>query len=244
VCSGFLQQRYPPAGGQRHPSTKRHVRIKEGDHIQMKKIGAAAFFCTLLFAIGAFAFQYPSSQPNSGQMGTSPSQQTTQPSQTMPPSQQTPSQQAPSTGPSQPGQSAQGQQGQSNIDNQVKVLADQLNLTPDQQSKVRVILVDQHEQAVGLIKDSALSREDKMAKIHSLREGTIAKVRQVLTDDQKPKFDQMIQQQDERIRQREQGGTTPPSGTSPSSTPPGSSTPPSSTPPPPSNPPGSIKPPQ
>src|SRR5215471_162917 len=162
----------PPAPCDRHPSTKRHVRTKEGDHIQMKKLRATALLCTLLFAVGVFAFQYPSTQPNSGQMGTSPSQQTTQPSQTTPPSQE----QTPSTSPSQ--QEHQPAQGQMpNIDNQVKMLSDQLNLTSDQQSKVRVILVDQHEQAMGVIKDNALSREDKLAKIHSLREGTIAKVR-------------------------------------------------------------------
>lgn len=214
----------------------------------MTKFRAAAFFCTLLLTIGALAFQSPGSQSSSGQMGTSPSQQTTQPAQTTPPSQETPS-----TTPGQqaqpPGQGQMGNQGQSNIDNQVQILASQLNLTPDQQSKVRVILVDQHEQAMGLVKDNSLSREDKMAKIHSLREGTIAKVRQVLTAEQKPKFDEMIQAQDERIRQREQGQTpNAPGTTSPSSTPPGS-TPPSGTPPssstPPSNPPPSgVKPPQ
>jgi periplasmic protein CpxP/Spy len=210
----------------------------------MKKIRATALLCTLLFAVGVFAFQYPSAQPNSGQMGTSPSQQTTQPPQTTPPS-QTPS--TPSPQGQQPGQ---GQM--PNIDNQVKMLADQLTLTSDQQSKVRVILVDQHEQAMGLVKDNGLSREDKLAKIHSLREGTIAKVRQILTAEQKPKFDQMIQQQDERIRQEQGGSNTPPGTSSPSSTAPGSTapstTPPASNPPgktpPPSNPPSGIKPPQ
>ena len=210
----------------------------------MKKIRAAAFICTALLAIGAFAFQSPGNQSSSGQMPASPSQQTTQPTPTTPPSQETPSatpgQQAP-----QPGQGQMGSQGQSNIDNQVKILADQLTLTSDQQTKVRSILVDQHEQAMGLVKDSTLSREDKMAKIHTLREGTIAKVRQVLTDEQKPKFDQMIQAQDEKIRQREQGGTPgsmPPGSSSPSSTPPPGTPPPSSTQP--SNPPSGAKPPQ
>jgi protein CpxP len=211
----------------------------------MKRIRATALVCPLLFAVGVFAFQYPSAQPNSGQMGTSPSQQTTQPPQTTPPSQ------TPSTPSQQEQQPGQGQM--PNIDNQVKTLSDQLNLTPDQQSKVRVILVDQHEQAMGVVKDNTLSREDKLAKIHSLREGTIAKVRQILTDEQKPKFDQLIQQQDERMRQRDQGGNnTPPGTSSPSSTAPGStapsSPPPASNPPgntpPPSNPPSSIKPPQ
>jgi len=129
------------------------------------------------------------------------------------------------------------------------MLSDQLNLSTDQQSKVRTILVDQHEQDMTVVKDSTLSREDKMAKIHSLREGTIAKVRQVLNADQKPKFDQMIQQQDERIKQHEQGsspepGANPPGSTSPSSTPPPTTMPPSSTQPPASNPPSGVKPPQ
>lgn len=129
------------------------------------------------------------------------------------------------------------------------MLSDQLQLNADQQSKVRTILVDQHEQAMTVVKDNALSREDKMAKIHSLRESTIAKVREVLNNDQKPKFDQMIQQQDEKIKEREQGtspapGANPPGSTPPSSTQPSTTMPPSSTQPPASNPPSGVKPPQ
>ena len=213
----------------------------------MKTIRAAAIFCTVLFAIGMFA-QTSGTQSTPGQMGT-PQQTTPAQPQMTPPSQQTPSGQA-----SQPGsgsqagqsapQSAPGQSNQSNIDNQVNILSEQLNLTKDQQEKVRSILVDQHEQAMTLVRDNTLSREDKIAKIHTLREGTISKVRGVLNADQKPKFDAMLQQQDERMRQREQGGSgnepggsNPPSGMSPSGTPP-SGTPPSS------NPPGTVRPPQ
>ena len=137
----------------------------------------------------------------------------------------------------------------SNIDEQVKILSDQLNLTPDQQSKVKNILVDQHQQAMNLVQDSSMPREQKMDKIHSLRETTIGKVRQFLNAEQKPKFDQMISQQNERLRQRQEGApssSTPPSGTSPSSNMPGnnppsgnspSTTPPGSTPPSPTRPP-------
>src|SRR5215469_13594964 len=87
-----------------HPASNyRAPRLtKEGDHIQMKKIRAAAFICTALLAIGAFAFQSAGSQSSPSQMPTSPSQQTTQPSPTTPPSQETPSttpgQQAPQPG--------------------------------------------------------------------------------------------------------------------------------------------------
>lgn len=211
----------------------------------MKTIRAAAIFCTVLFAIGMFA-QTSGTQSTPGQMGT---QQQTTPAQ---PQMTPPSQQAPSGQTSQPGsgsqagqstpQSAPGQSGQSNIDNQVNILAEQLNLTKDQQEKVRSILVDQHEQAMTLVRDNTLSRDDKIAKIHTLRDGTINKVRGVLNADQKPKFDAMVQQQDERMRQQggsgnEPGGSNPPSGMSPGSTPP-SGTPPTS------NPPGAVRPPQ
>jgi len=138
----------------------------------------------------------------------------------------------------------------SNIDEQVKILSDQLNLTPDQQSKTKNILIDQHQQAMTLVQDSAMPREQKMEKIHSLRETTIARIRQLLNDDQKPKFDQMIAQQNERLRQRQEGAptsSTPPSGNPPSSTMPGnnppSGNPPSNTPPS-NNPPTPVKPPQ
>jgi len=209
----------------------------------MKKIMAAALFCILVFAIGVFA-QNPA-QPNSAPMGTSQSPQTTQPSQTVPPSPATPS--------GQSGSSAQqpSQAQMSNIDEQVKILSDQLNLTPDQQSKTKNILIDQHQQAMTLVQDSAMPREQKMEKIHSLRETTIARVRQLLNDDQKPKFDQMIAQQNERLRQRQEGAptsSTPPSGNPPSSTMPGNNPPsgtsPSTTPPGSTAPPSPVKPPQ
>ena len=203
----------------------------------MKTIRVAALFCTVLFAIGMLAAQTPGAQSSPGQMGTSPQQTMPGQPQQMPPSQQTP---APS------GQTApQSPQGQSNIDNQVNILTEQLNLTSDQQSKLRSILVDQHEQAMTLVKDNTLSHEDKIAKIHTLREGTISKVRGILTDAQKPKFDAMVQQQDERVRQREEGGSNPgePGGANQpgSTTQPG--TPPAGTPPA-NNPPGAARPPQ
>jgi hypothetical protein len=208
----------------------------------MKTIRVAALFCTVLFAIGMLVAQTPGTQSSPGQMGTTP--QTMPGQQQMPPSQQTPS--APSGQTTAP----QSSQGQSNIDNQVSILTEQLNLTSDQQTKLRSILTDQHEQAMTLVKDNTISHEDKIAKIHSLRESTITKVRGMLTDAQKPKFDAMVQQQDERMREREQGGSSPsePGGANqPGSTQPGANqpgaTPPAGTPPT-SNPPGAMRPPR
>jgi hypothetical protein len=91
--------------------------------------------------------------------------------------------------------------GRPSIDDQVQSLAQQLSLSADQQAKVRAALEDQHSQATSVVQDSALAREDKIQKIHALREATIAKVRTSLNDDQKKKFDQMVQQQDQHQQQ-------------------------------------------
>ena len=196
------------------------------------KIRATVFLCTVLFAVGLFA-QYPATQPNQSQPGMS------QPPQTTPPSQSTPS--APSGQQGQP--PSQGQSQGSNIDEQVKILSNELNLTPDQQDKVKTILTDQHQQAMTVVQDNAMSRDDKLNKIHSLRETTISKVRQILTAQQQPKFDEMIA----NMRQRQEGGAPPSGATSPGNNPP-ASTPPGATPPtgqPPAGmPPASGRPPQ
>jgi hypothetical protein len=166
----------------------------------MNTIRTAFFSCTLLLAVGAFAWQYPS--------GSQPAQQPqTQPSQ---PSQSQPSQTQPSQnqGATQPGAQPQGpgQPGQAHsIDDQVQSLTAQLNLSPEQQAKVKTALEQQHSQAMEVIQDNSLAREDKIQKIHVIRENTIAKVRATLTsDDQKQKFDQMLQAQDDRMRQQQQ----------------------------------------
>jgi periplasmic protein CpxP/Spy len=112
----------------------------------------------------------------------------------------------------------------SNIDEQVKVLSDHLNLNQDQQTRVRSILLDQHDQAMALIQDNSMERQAKIDKIHNLRTVTIDKVRQVLTSDQRPRFDEMVQQQDDRMRQRQEqngaGTSNAPSSNPPAGTPP------------------------
>jgi hypothetical protein len=178
----------------------------KGDHYQMKLIRTAIFSGTFLLAVGAFAQQYPSgSQAPQPQGGMQPSQ--TSPNQ--PPTTQ-PSQN-PGDAQQQPGAQSQGAPMASHpsIDDQVKSLSDQLNLTADQQAKVKSALEDQHTQAMTIVQDNSLAREDKIQKIHGLRETTISKVRTALNDDQKKKFDQMIQEMDQR-QQQQQGASQPP----------------------------------
>jgi len=191
----------------------------------MKSIKRTLLICITLLATGAFASQYP----------TSPAQQSSQPGQ-MPQSQgstQQPAQTAPGT--TQPGQpqAAQPDQqapqpGRPSIDDQVKMLTQELNLTPDQQTKLKSVLEDQHSQAMTIMNDSSTPREDKVQKIRSLRETTISKARAMLTDDQKKKLDAMLQESDHMHPQAPSGasgttqpGTSSPSSSQPSTNPPG-----------------------
>ena len=96
------------------------------------------------------------------------------------------------------------------IDDQVQSLAQQLNLSADQQAKVKTALEDQHTQAMNVVQDSAMSRDDKIQKIHTIREGTINKVRTALNDDQKKKFDLLVQQQDQHFQQTHPQAAQPP----------------------------------
>jgi len=127
-----------------------------------------------------------------------PSQPSTQPSQTQPGQDQNaqPGQQQP-----QSGQTSGQIAAHPSIDDQVQSLAQQLNLSADQQAKVKTALEDQHTQAMNVVQDSAMSRDDKIQKIHTIREGTISKVRSALNDDQKKKFDVLVQQQEQHFQQ-------------------------------------------
>ena len=171
----------------------------------MKLIRTAIFSCTFLFAVGAFALlQYPSgSQPQAPQGGMHPSQ----PSPNQQPGQ--PSQDPNAQPGQQPSQSSPSSSGAPTIDDQVRSLSDQLNLSPDQQAKVKTALEEQHTQAMSIVQDNSMPREDKISKIHGLRETTINKVRTALNDDQKKKFDAMIQEMDQRQQQQQSAQPAP-----------------------------------
>jgi hypothetical protein len=151
----------------------------------MKKIQAIAGFCVLFLALGAWAFQTPepSSQPQS--------QQPQEPSQ----------QPQPPQGPSQPQPSS--------IDEQVKALSLELNLTADQQPKLKAILEDQRAQGLAIVNDNTTAREDKVQKLHALRQSTIAKVRDMLNDDQRKKLDEMLQEPDQAPPPKDQSSGPP-----------------------------------
>ena len=74
-------------------------------------------------------------------------------------------------------------------DEQLKVLAPRLELTSDQQHKIRPMLQDLHRATAKLVLDESLSRQERHNKLMALRYKTDAQVRTILTDDQKQKLD-------------------------------------------------------
>jgi protein CpxP len=109
----------------------------------------------------------------------------------------------------QPGPGHMGRQ-QMTPDEQVARMTKRYNLSADQQTQIKPILADQQTQMMALRQDSSLSREDRMAKMKTIREGSNTKIQALLNDSQKQKFAADQQQMQERMQQR--GGGAPAGG--------------------------------
>jgi protein CpxP len=98
-------------------------------------------------------------------------------------------------------------------EHQVEFLTKKLNLTPDQVTQVKAIDDDSRTQLMALRQDSTTPQADKRAKMMDIHKASQDKIRAVLTDDQKTKYDALQAQMRERreSRQAGQGATPPPS---------------------------------
>src|SRR6266851_9100626 len=77
------------------------------------------------------------------------------------------------------------------VDEMVQTMSDKLSLTDEQKPKVRKIAEDMHKKMESMKDDqSSVSREDRMAKMRSAHDETMAKVWAILHDDQKKKLDE------------------------------------------------------
>ncbi len=78
---------------------------------------------------------------------------------------------------------------------QLDMMTKQLNLTPDQVTQIKAIQDDGRKQAMAMRDDTTTSGDDRRAKMMTMRQAEQTKIKSVLTDDQKPKYDAMIAQQ-------------------------------------------------
>ena len=78
-------------------------------------------------------------------------------------------------------------------DDQLKFLTVQLDLTDEQQAKVRPILVALHDETVKISQDLSLSREERLARVRPFRSKAHDQISEILNDEQKKKLEQYMQ---------------------------------------------------
>jgi Spy/CpxP family protein refolding chaperone len=86
-------------------------------------------------------------------------------------------------------------------ESRLKMLTEKLNLTEDQQAKLKPILEDESKQMKVLHDDTSLAPEDKHAKMKEVRELSTDKINAVLTPDQQTKWKQMRQEMMEKHKE-------------------------------------------
>jgi hypothetical protein len=90
-------------------------------------------------------------------------------------------------------------------DRQLAHLTKTLNLSADQQTQIKPILLDRQQKMQVLWQDQSLSRQDRRSKAIAIQQDTKTKLEAALNDQQKQQFDQMQAKMQAR-RQHRMGG--------------------------------------
>jgi protein CpxP len=111
-----------------------------------------------------------------------------------------------------------GRRSMESVDDQIKHLSKKLNLSDEQQAKLKPIFEDQRKQMEAIHNDSSLSPEDRFSKMQALRQSSDAQIKSVLNEEQEKSFDKMRAEQQERRKQWRRGSDNappPPAGGAP-----------------------------
>jgi Spy/CpxP family protein refolding chaperone len=82
---------------------------------------------------------------------------------------------------------------------ELKELSKKLKLTETQKTSIRPIVEDQHERMSALFQNQFGSMKDNMQKMMAIQDEANSKVRGLLTDEQQPQFDKLVQRMKQRI---------------------------------------------
>jgi Spy/CpxP family protein refolding chaperone len=104
-------------------------------------------------------------------------------------------------------------------EHQIAMLTKKLNLTPDQVTQVKAIDDDAMKQAMAVRDDTSIAKPDKRAKMMDIHKAAQDKIRGVLTEEQKPKFDALQAEMQARMSERRQGHGSGTDSAPPSQTP-------------------------
>jgi len=77
---------------------------------------------------------------------------------------------------------------------QLNFLSTKLDLTADQQDKMKPILQELHDATMKLVQDERMSHEDYNSKVRNSRYTADRKIREILNDEQRKKLDQVEQE--------------------------------------------------
>jgi Spy/CpxP family protein refolding chaperone len=83
-------------------------------------------------------------------------------------------------------------------------LTKELNLTPDQQTKIKPIFQQARAQAKTIHQDTTLNQDQKRAKMKELHENTMAQLNGILTPEQQTQLKQLQEQRRAQWQQRHQ----------------------------------------
>jgi len=93
----------------------------------------------------------------------------------------------------------------------LKVLSEKLELMNDQQTKVKPILQELYDATQKAVQDESLSREERLENARTARYKADKKIREILSDDQKKKLDQLEQGAHPELHGNLNGATPAPS---------------------------------
>lgn len=88
-------------------------------------------------------------------------------------------------------------------------LTKELNLTPDQQTKIKPIFQQARAQAKTIRQDTTLNQDQKKAKFKELHENTMAQLNGILTPEQQAQLKQLQEQRRAQWQQRHQQQNAP-----------------------------------
>jgi hypothetical protein len=118
------------------------------------------------------------------------------------------------TGPGGTDKQERGQRGAQDdlptVETQLKVLTEKLELTGDEQVKIKPILEELHDATQKLGQDENMSREERLSRVGPQRYKADKEIREILTDDQKKKLDEYLRGPHGEIHGNLSGATAPP----------------------------------
>ncbi len=99
-----------------------------------------------------------------------------------------------------------GRRGPMSPNEELKRLTKDFNLTADQQSKIKPIIVDRQKKMEDLMNNSGGDRQAMRQKMMQIRKDTNDQILAQLDDTQKEKFDELQKEREDRMQDRRGGG--------------------------------------